>query len=68
MAIFVSPVTVGDVYRLQFDKASIDLPLVFARCLRCRLVREDAFEAGFTFFTPISLTKGPEKKSKGLLG
>ncbi len=54
-ALFPIPVNVGDVYRLQFDRKTLDLPLTFARCVRCRLVREDAFEAGFAFFTPISL-------------
>ena len=33
----------------------LDLPIVFGRCLRCKLIREDAFEAGFSFFTPIHL-------------
>jgi len=46
---------VGDIYRLSFDKSSLDLPLTFARCVRCRLVREDAYEAGFAFFAPITL-------------
>ncbi len=46
---------VGDIYRLAFDRETLDLPLTFARCIRCRLVREDAFEAGFTFFSPITL-------------
>ena len=49
---------VGDIYRLQFDKAALDIPLTFARCVRCRLIREDAYEAGFAFFNAISL---PEK-------
>jgi hypothetical protein len=53
--LFPIPVQVGDVYRLAFDRKVVELPLTFARCLRCRLVREDAYEAGFTFFTPISL-------------
>ena len=57
-ALFPVPVQVGDVYRMQFDRNVLDLPLTFARCVRCRLVREDAFEAGFAFFTPVSL---PEK-------
>ena len=47
------PVGVGDVFRLEFDRGAVDLPLIFARCLRCRLIREDAFELGFEFFTPI---------------
>ena len=54
-ALFPVPVQVGDVYRMQFDRKVLDLPLTFARCVRCRLVREDAFEAGFAFFTPVSL-------------
>ena len=54
-ALFPMPIAVGDIHRLQFDRDSLDLPLTFARCVRCRLVREDAYEAGFAFFTPISL-------------
>lgn len=46
---------VGDIYRLQFDKEVLDIPLTFARCLRCRLIREDAYEAGFAFFQAITL-------------
>ncbi len=57
-ALFPIPIHVGDVYRIQFERGQIDLPLTFARCLRCRLVREDAYEAGFSFFTPISLPEG----------
>ena len=53
--LFPIPPAVGDVYRLQFDRTVLDLPLTFARCVRCRLVREDAFEAGFAFFSPICL-------------
>jgi len=49
------PLRVGDVYKLEFAKGELDLPILFARCLRCRLVREDAFESGFAFFTPIKL-------------
>ena len=54
-AVFPIPVRVGDVYRLQVDPATLDIPLTFARCVRCRLVREDAFEAGFAFFADICL-------------
>ncbi len=53
--LFPIPIRVGDVYRLQFDRKMLSLPLTFARCVRCRLVREDAFEAGFAFFSSISL-------------
>jgi hypothetical protein len=57
-ALFPIPPRVGDIYRLQFDHSLLDLPLIFARCVRCRVIREDAYEAGFAFFTPICL---PEK-------
>ncbi len=50
-----TPLQVGDIYRLTFDRALLDLPLTFARCMRCRLIREDAFESGFAFFAPIEL-------------
>lgn len=51
---------VGDIYRLSFDQHELGIPMTFARCVRCRLVREDAFEAGFRFFANIPL---PEKVS-----
>ena len=54
-ALFPVPPKVGDVYRLLFDKTQLDLPMTFVRCVRCRLVREDAFEAGFKFFKTIAL-------------
>ena len=54
-AMYPLPVQVGDIYRLEFDASQLDVPIVFARCLRCRMVREDAFEANFKFFSPITL-------------
>lgn len=54
-ALFPLPLQVGDIYRLAFDRKMLDLPLTFARCVRCRLIREDAFEAGFAFFSAICL-------------
>lgn len=53
-ALFSLPARVGDVYRLEFD-ADLQLPVTYARCVRCLLLRDDAFEAGFAFFAPISL-------------
>lgn len=52
------PHHVGDIYWLKFD-TTLHLPAVFARCVRCRLLREDAFESGFQFFNEIVL-KSPE--------
>lgn len=54
------PLHVGDVYRLAFERNVLDLPTTFARCMRCRLIREDAFEVGFLFFTRIELPDQPE--------
>ncbi len=48
------PLQVGDIYRLSFEK-SLNLPNVFARCVRCSLLRDDAFEAGLQFFSEVSL-------------
>jgi hypothetical protein len=62
------PVSVGDVFRIEFESADHRIPLAFARCLRCRLVREDAFEAGFSFFTPIDLPASLSSAPRDLLG
>lgn len=56
------PIAVGDVFRLEFDRARLDIPMTFARCVRCILLREDAFECGFSFFAPIRM---PETLAAG---
>ena len=57
-AIFPIAPRVGDVYRLGFNPEDIELPLTFARCVRCRLVQEGAYDSGFSFFSPIALPAG----------
>jgi len=52
---FPIPLIVGDTYRLSFENEPLDLPLVFARCSHCQLIKEDVYEAGLAFFTPIQL-------------
>ena len=64
---FSRPVAVGDIYRLEFDSSALHIPVVFARCVRCGLLRESTFEAGFTFFTPITLATGQQAPRGGLL-
>ncbi len=54
--LFPVPTRVGDIYWLTFDKTELKLDSMFARCLRCRLIREDAYEAGFKFFEPVDLS------------
>ena len=66
--ISTAPVGVGDIFRLSFDSSQVDVPLVFARCVRCRLLREDAFETGFAFFSPVTLSETPGASKKDLLG
>lgn len=61
------PLAVGDIYRLSFERGELDLDPLFARCLRCRLVREDAFEAGFSFFYPVDLPAAEKHGSDELL-
>ncbi len=65
--LFPLPVNVGDIYRIEFDRSQLQLPLTFARCVRCQLLREAAYEAGFTFFAPIALPEraGAEKAIAG---
>ncbi len=53
--LFPSPIYVGDIYLLTFDRSVIDVPPTLARCLRCQMVREDAFQCGFRFFTPLEI-------------
>ena len=50
------PLGVGDIYHLAFQRDDLDLEPVFARCLRCRLIREGAFECGFGFFKQLDLS------------
>lgn len=57
-AVFTAPVHVGDVYRLEFAREELDVSTVFARCMRCRFLSEDAFEVGFRFFTDVDLPAG----------
>jgi hypothetical protein len=55
--LFPLPVRVGDLYRLEFEQAKLPLPVMFVRCMRCILLREGAYEAGFMFFTPLALPR-----------
>ncbi|MBN2448012.1 MAG: PilZ domain-containing protein [Phycisphaerae bacterium] len=54
-ALLPAPIMVGDVYRLEFDRTQLDLPLTFVRCVRCLMLAEERFEVGFRFFSLVSL-------------
>ena len=67
--LFPIPLRVGDIYWLTFDKNELNLDSVFARCLRCRLIREDAYEAGFKFFESVELADAVKSdNSESLFG
>ncbi|MDP6542668.1 MAG: PilZ domain-containing protein [Phycisphaerae bacterium] len=66
-AMFPLPLGAGDVYRLRFDPKQIDLPLVFGRCLRCRMAEEDTYDVGFKFFTEINTAEAIIHQTSELL-
>ncbi len=50
------PVQIGSIYWIQFQPTKdTKLDPVFARCVRGQLLRENAFEFGMCFLTPIEL-------------
>ena len=49
------PIYPGDIFWLEFDENHVRIGPLLARCLRCRLIREDALEVGFRFFQDIDL-------------
>ena len=49
------PLLIGDVYQIAFDRELLDIPPVYAICLRGRQVRPDAFEAGLRFLEHVTL-------------
>ena len=55
MALLSRPVMPGDFFFFLFDDSEIQLGSLAARCLRCRMVREDTFEVGFKFMSPVDI-------------
>jgi hypothetical protein len=55
MVLLPRPIMTGDIFWLSFDDSVLRLGSLLARCLRCRLVREDAFEVGFRFLNDVDL-------------
>ena len=53
LAVFKKTVSVGDVFRVQFDPEKLDIPHVYALCERCRIVGDQGYEAFLSFFIPI---------------
>jgi len=61
------PLRIGDVYLVSFDRGEFDVPSVYGLCLRGRMVRPDAFEAGLRFLEPITLPVASESRADGAL-
>ncbi len=61
------PLAIGDAYHVSFDRDEFDLAPVFALCLRGRMVRPDAFEAGIRFLESIQLPTGASKHEGSIL-
>jgi hypothetical protein len=58
------PLQLGSIYWVQFEPSKkVQLDPVFARCVRGQLLRENAFEFGMCFLTPIELPE-PETNAK----
>ncbi len=57
------PLQIGSVYWIQFEPSDVKLDPVFARCVRGHLLRENAFELGMCFLTPIELPQ-PENSEE----
>ena len=53
LAVFPSPLTVGDLYHISFDRQVLDLPPLTARCIKCRMVEDDTFETALDFFQTV---------------
>jgi hypothetical protein len=56
MVLATRPLLPGDLFWLSFDDTQIRIGSLFERCLRCRFVREEAYEVGFRFLNDIDLS------------
>jgi len=62
-----TPLRINDVYLVTFDRNVIDVPPAYAVCVRARIVRSDAFEAGLRFLAPIELPLTHDRSDRSLL-
>ncbi len=53
--VFRQPLSVGDVYRITFDRKSVNLNPCYALCSKCCLVNEVTFQSTLTFLVPIAV-------------
>ncbi len=60
LAVLPSPLAVGDIYHLSFDRQVLDLPPLTARCVKCRMVEGEAFEVALAFFQAVEFPGSSE--------
>lgn len=59
-ALTSTPVMVGDVFHLTFDRTALDVTPALSVCDRCTMLGDSSFEVRFKFFSEIAL---PAKSS-----
>jgi len=64
--ILTQPLVVGDIYLLTIENQELSLDPSFGRCVRCHMIREDAFEVGLNFLSPVSFNAVAEDDSLAL--
>ena len=57
LVLLSQPLLPGDIFWVTFPDEEIRINALLARCLRCRMVQEEAFEAGFRFLHDIDLQR-----------
>lgn len=62
------PLIPGDIYWLTFSDDALQLGSMFARCVRCRMIRDDTYEMGFCFFNDIDLAAAIIHRDQGTHG
>ena len=64
--VLTQPLIVGDIYLLEVESEELDLDPSFSRCVRCHMIREDAFEVGMNFLSPVTFNVPAEDNSMTL--
>jgi len=59
------PLMAGDIYWLSFPDDNLRLGSMFARCVRCRMVRDDTYEMGFSFFNDVEVAGAIKHRDQG---
>lgn len=65
--VLTKPLVVGDIYLVKIDDSSFNGDMVFGRCIRCHMLREDTFECGVNFLTPVSFAPTEQADASSLI-